>query len=225
MEPATNTNAPSLTFEQRIALKKKIASQSDEEIKQALRYIIALIGVPAESIPTAESKDLMIFYIKKNWSNRDLSDIKAAFDWAVEKNPCDKKGSPLLALYGRPFSVQFIQAVVSAFIDSKAKETKPITGPNITQTAISVLSAIKEKYPETAEKLSAIGKPKVSEPAKPRERSKNEKMFDMFIAQFDAKRGDGKSARFYGIDMRIDDYLKYKTDQIARIRKYYNYGK
>ena len=57
---------------------------NEEPIKQALRYIFALIGLKADQIPGDVEKIVLINFIKDNYQNNCPSELKIAFELAIK---------------------------------------------------------------------------------------------------------------------------------------------
>jgi len=58
--------------------------ESDEEIKQALRYVFTLIGLKADQIPGEIEKVVLINYIKENMKAYTAAEIRIAFELAIK---------------------------------------------------------------------------------------------------------------------------------------------
>ena len=201
-----------------LANSKKIEKATDEEIKQVLRYIVALVGVPSESIPSTEAKWAMLEYIKKHWKNNEISEMKDAFESAMLNNYCDKDGNSLLKLYGYVFNVNYIRTVVLAHREW-LNNHKPKTeiGPNLYQTTASVFDIFK-KHPEFYKKLRTKGEEKIqpkaeTKPYTPRERTQQERLFDAWMNRFDEKTKEKKRVVDIGFGpFKLDDYLLYRLN-------------
>ena len=51
----------------------------DNELKQVLRYSMLLVGLRANNMPTEEEKFVLINFIKTNFANVTLAQIKMAY--------------------------------------------------------------------------------------------------------------------------------------------------
>lgn len=56
---------------------------NEEEIKQVLRYSMVLVGLRANNMPTDEEKFVLLNFIKLNYGNFGVAEIKIAFEMAV----------------------------------------------------------------------------------------------------------------------------------------------
>jgi hypothetical protein len=67
-----------------IALRHKfIRSATDDEISEALKYCMAIVGIRANNLPTPEEKALLLSFIRRHFSGNTVSELKLAFDMAV----------------------------------------------------------------------------------------------------------------------------------------------
>lgn len=167
----TNKNLPSqISSQNNLAVVKKVSDSTDTEIKQAMAYIISLVGVPADKIPVGVTKDMMVNYIKTKWGQTEISELQSAFEWAVEGQAKNSKGESITNLFGRPFNIEYLKSVVVYYRESKATQSRQIEGMPNHKRVESLFGIIKEKQPELYEKLKQIGKekPRVEvEPIKP----------------------------------------------------------
>ena len=92
----------------------------DNELKQVLRYSMLLVGLRANNMPTEEEKFVLINFIKTNFANVTLAQIKMAFDMAV----AGKLGVD--AKCYENFSCEFFGRIMARFLEYSAEETRII---------------------------------------------------------------------------------------------------
>lgn len=61
----------------------KIAQAGDEEIKEALRYAMILVGIRAQNLPNDIEKQVLLQFIRRNYPGHTANEIRLAFDKAV----------------------------------------------------------------------------------------------------------------------------------------------
>jgi hypothetical protein len=95
---------------------------SDEnDLKQVLRYSMLLVGLRANNMPTEEEKFVLINFIKTNFANITIAQIKLAFDMAVAgKLQVDAK------CYEN-FSCEFFGRIMAKYLEFSAEETRIIS--------------------------------------------------------------------------------------------------
>jgi hypothetical protein len=64
---------------------KKIFECTDEEVKDALRYIMLLVGIRQKTIVAmeAEEKIMLVMFVRRKYSGHTISELKLAFDKAI----------------------------------------------------------------------------------------------------------------------------------------------
>lgn len=93
---------------------------NDNDLKQVLRYSMLLVGLRANNMPTDEEKFVLINFIKSNFANVTIAQIKMAFDMAVAgKLQVDAK------CYEN-FSCEFFGRIMASFLQFSAEETRII---------------------------------------------------------------------------------------------------
>lgn len=203
---------------------KKIVNFSEEEVKEVLRYAMALIGVPESKVPKKEAKHQMIVYVKRTLWLHSGDELKLAFDYAVEKRTEVK-----LTLFDEPFSVKLIMEVWDAYEKYKkglvAKQPKTDENTmNVYQRGSSIIGQLK---PEVVESINSLAeKDKVKpEPAK-KEKSKYYDMhqrwmrnFDNLKRKYEVPNTNGRMIYRYGRAMNIDDYFNKKFEQLQLAEK------
>jgi hypothetical protein len=105
-----------------LASKGQTLRVSDEnDLKQVLRYSMLLVGLRANNMPTEEEKFVLINFIKTNFANVTIAQIKLAFDMAVAgKLQVDAK------CYEN-FSCEFFGRIMSSYLQFSAEETRIIS--------------------------------------------------------------------------------------------------
>jgi hypothetical protein len=105
-----------------LASKGHTLRLSDEnDLKQVLRYSMLLVGLRANNMPTEEEKFVLINFIKTNFANVTIAQIKLAFDMAVAgKLQVDAK------CYEN-FSCEFFGRIMSSYLQFSAEETRIIS--------------------------------------------------------------------------------------------------
>lgn len=63
---------------------KKVKDSTEAEIREALRYCMVKIGLRAANYPVDLEKVLLIQHIYEFFPELGLSEIRLAFDWAIE---------------------------------------------------------------------------------------------------------------------------------------------
>ncbi|CAB4137536.1 hypothetical protein UFOVP324_44 [uncultured Caudovirales phage] len=94
---------------------------NEEDLKQVLRYAMLLVGLRANNMPTEEEKFVLINFIKTNFANVTIAQIKLAFDMAVAgKLQVDAK------CYEN-FSCEFFGRIMASYLIFSAEETRIIS--------------------------------------------------------------------------------------------------
>jgi hypothetical protein len=118
-KPSVTGNA--LAEQLMLASKGQTLRLSDEnELKQVLRYSMLLVGLRANNMPNDEEKFVLINFIKTNFANVTIAQIKLAFDMAVAgKLQVDAK------CYEN-FSCEFFGRIMASYLIFSAEETRII---------------------------------------------------------------------------------------------------
>lgn len=86
-EPAKPGLAPSKSGDWSLATalkcRKIFLHETDEPVKEALRYAMLLVGLREKNMPFGEEKQLLINFIKKEYSTHTAEEIRVAFDSAI----------------------------------------------------------------------------------------------------------------------------------------------
>ena len=92
--------------------------RNEEDIKQALRYSMLLVGLRGSNLPTEEEKFVLTNFVKSNFGNNTCEEIKLAFEMAVaQKFNIDSK------CYEN-FSCEYFGRIMNAYNDYVKEEIK-----------------------------------------------------------------------------------------------------
>lgn len=107
----------------------KLFVSTDEDLKSVMKYIFVLVGL--RDIPTDIRKDVLFQYIRENYKNYSLQELKLAFELALKKEfVCEIRHYEM-------FSPSYFSGVFEAYIEyrseiarkfmmeQQAKELKP----------------------------------------------------------------------------------------------------
>lgn len=97
--------------------------RNEEDIKQALRYSMLLVGLRGSNLPTEEEKFVLTNFVKSNFGNNTCEEIKLAFEMAVAgKLNIDSK------CYEN-FSCEYFGRIMSAYLEYARQEIKNLPKP------------------------------------------------------------------------------------------------
>jgi hypothetical protein len=97
-----------------------IRQLDDEDLKKILRYVMIIVGLRGNNLPTDEEKYVLISFIRSSYANQTLAEIKLAFEMAVAgKFTVDVK------CYEN-FSCEYFGRIMNAYIEYARQETKNI---------------------------------------------------------------------------------------------------
>ena len=92
----------------------------EEDIKQALRYAMVLVGLRGPNMPTEEEKFVLLNFIRSNFGNQTPEEIRLAFEMAVAgKYEIDPK------CYEN-FSCEYFGRIMNAYINHSRQELKNV---------------------------------------------------------------------------------------------------
>lgn len=114
----------------------KITEVSPEEVWSIIRYIAKAIGVPNQSLPDEETAFMLVNFIKENFKDLRLAEIKDAADMA-----CAGKLKGIdLNLYGFVFSSSMVGKILGAyrFNESRLKSLQEYRKAQESSTAKSL---------------------------------------------------------------------------------------
>lgn len=94
---------------------------NENDLKQVLRYSMLLVGLRANNMPTEEESFVLINFIKTNFANVTIAEIKMAFDMAV----AGKLG--IDAKCYENFSCEFFGRIMAKYLEFSAQETRIIS--------------------------------------------------------------------------------------------------
>lgn len=94
---------------------------NEDDLKRVLRYSMLLVGLRANNMPTDEEKFVLINFIKTNFANVTIAQIKLAFDMAV----AGKLGVD--AKCYENFSCEFFGRIMARYLEFSAEETRVLS--------------------------------------------------------------------------------------------------
>lgn len=118
-KPLTNGNVTADIILQARS-NQSLRVRHEEEIKQALRYVMVLVGLRANNMPSDEEKFVLLNFIRSNFGNQTPEEIKLAFEWAISgKINVDVK------CYEN-FSCEYFGRIMKAYIEFASQETRHV---------------------------------------------------------------------------------------------------
>lgn len=98
--------------------KMPVRQRSEEDLKEVLRYVMLLVGLRGNNMPTDEEKYVLLNFIRSNFGNLTPEEIKLAFEYAISgKFEIDVK------CYEN-FSCEYFGRIVNAYIEYSRNEVK-----------------------------------------------------------------------------------------------------
>lgn len=98
--------------------KIPIRRRSEEDLKEVLRYVMVLVGLRGNNMPTDEEKYVILNFIRLNFGNQTPEEIRLAFEYAISgKFEIDAK------CYEN-FSCEYFGRIMKAYIDFSRNEVK-----------------------------------------------------------------------------------------------------
>ena len=95
-----------------------IRQRSEDDIKEAIRYAMVLVGLRGSNMPTDEEKFVLLNFIRVNFGNQTPEEIRLAFEYAIAgKFETDVK------CYEN-FSCEYFARIMKAYIDYSRNEVK-----------------------------------------------------------------------------------------------------
>lgn len=209
----------------------KICGDEGSGIKEAIQYVLALLGTPKDKQPSPLEMTLIVNYLKTYKANMPVDEIRTAYDLAIQKLfPCD------LETFGGTLSLKNIIGVLKAYNDFKTLSEKklkieerkkesngePMIGM---QRGLAILEIIKERKPELYEKLSNAGKEekkKLDLPPLPYHdiHQKWMSLFDRLRRHFETPGTNGRFINRYGKTLNIESFFAHKAEQLAKVKEY-----
>lgn len=210
---------------------KRINECTTDELKEALRYGLMILGISADKFGDDLSKAVLINYLFKTYPLVRLEELKLSFDFAVEK-----RTSPNITLYAGEFiSARFVAEILTSYLELK-KATKikvastPQVNMNLTQRFEAIISLLPK---ETVQAIKDVGTEKVE----PVERKKlpfhdiHQKWFRQFDKLYlnneyidqDGKTLPGRWIWRYWKPVNVEAYFNKKAEQLrmAQVRSEY----
>lgn len=137
-----------------VARKYPIITESTvQEVTEALRFCIMLVGIRAENMPSELEKQLLIFCLAKQFGNHTLAEVKLAFEMAIAgKLDCDPR--PF-----ENFSPLYLSTILVAYRKWASAINRQIeqTVPELPPAAVDVRNVMEELY-ELHQKDAVAGK-------------------------------------------------------------------
>ncbi len=193
---------------------KKLNDCSDAEIKQAISYILRLIGCPDNSVPQEDAKLVLINTLKKTFCKLAIEELKLSFDNAIAK-----KFEADINLYGEVFSSKYIAQVLHKYIFWRDNLIKPKEDGMTNHERFSRTIDLLKSNPASNELLKQIGSIK-SEDIK-EEKSIDHILYQKWFNQFlnlEKKQGTPGSIFRYGKNIDCIQYCEYKIQQLERVK-------
>ena len=98
--------------------KIPVRQRSEEDLKEVLRYVMLLVGLRGNNMPTDEEKYVLLNFIRSNFGNLTPEEIKLAFEYAIAgKFEIDVK------CYEN-FSCEYFGRIAKAYIEFSRNEVK-----------------------------------------------------------------------------------------------------
>lgn len=112
-------------FELAIA-EKKIGHGTEEELKQALRYIYILVGLRAENYPADIAKQLLHSYIFEDYGGHTPAEIRLAFKMAIQ-NKLSLRPEDVICYEN--FSIAYFTRIMEAYREWAKEQIKQLPAP------------------------------------------------------------------------------------------------
>jgi hypothetical protein len=130
LEPVAPSLRPPATiegqqFELAIA-EKKICHGSEEELKQALRYIYILVGLRAQNYPTDIAKQLLHAYIFEDYGGHTPGELRLAFKMAIQ-NKLSLRSEDVTCYEN--FSIAYFSRIMEAYREWAKEQIKQLPAP------------------------------------------------------------------------------------------------
>jgi hypothetical protein len=211
---------------------KRINESTDDEIREALRVGIMLIGIPAEKHGDAFAKMVLLNFLRKTFPFFRVDEVKLAFEFAVSG-----KTSPNITLYaGEIISARFVSEIIKAYVDlKKTSKLKIASTPSVTMNNTQRLTAISALLSdETKQKVKDLAEQKDNRIQRPKPpyydlHQKWFKQFDLlhlsdkFRVDYDdeGKRLVGRWIKRYGKILNVELYFAEKFEQLLLSKERY----
>lgn len=130
MEPAAPSHRQPATIEgQQFELaigEKKICHGTEEELKQALRYIYILVGLRAQNYPADIAKQLLHAYIFEDYGGHTPGELRLAFKMAIQ-NKLSLKPEDVTCYEN--FSIAYFSRIMEAYREWAKEQIKQLPAP------------------------------------------------------------------------------------------------
>lgn len=128
--PVRQESKPLATTEEKqlqVALAEcRICNGTEEELKQALRYIFVMIGLKSQNYPVAEEKQLLHEFIAENYGGHTPAELKLAFKLAITRK-LDLKPADVVCYEN--FSIAYFSRIMETYRDWSREQVKMLPAP------------------------------------------------------------------------------------------------
>lgn len=187
---------------------------SDEQIKQAYRYGITLLGLSSEKIPKEESeKMILIIQIKRAFPELFLSELRQSFEFAAQGLTIKKNDTY------NTFSVRMISEIIKSYLNYKkaVKEKFPKEeGMNNLERMKAVVGLLDKDSLDTLRKIGSTEKKTTEQIKLPYHdiHQKWLKQFDKLRLHYEAEGTNGRFIKRYGKIMDVQMFFEKKAEQL-----------
>jgi hypothetical protein len=201
-----------------------ISDSTGKELTETLQYIIALLGLSKDRMPSAPEFGLILNFLRLHCGDFYTGELKLAFDFAVKKSfPAN------LELYGGTLSSKFIVEVYIAYLDYKIKilklnEPKVEKEPGMTNMQrTGAIFEIIAKQPEALETLKQIGstEKKIAERPKLPYHDIHQKWlreFDKLKLKFAVPETSDRFIYRYGKEVDVQQYFTMRAEMLGVLK-------
>lgn len=106
----------------------RICNGTEEELKQALRYIFVMVGLKSQNYPVAEEKQLLHEFIAENYGGHTPAELKLAFKLAITRK-LDLKPEQVVCYEN--FSIAYFSRIMEAYRDWSREQIKMLPAPEL----------------------------------------------------------------------------------------------
>lgn len=134
LAPVSNelTRLKTTDQDQRLAIalaEKPLRDLTEDDLKNVLRYVFALVGIRGKNLPVDEEKAFLHAYIFKFYGNHTPAEVRMAFDLAIQNR---LEVEPTCY---ENFSVEYFARIMNAFrkwaaVEARRLETRTPPGPS-----------------------------------------------------------------------------------------------
>jgi len=108
--------------------EQRICNGTEENLKQALRYIFVLVGLKAQNYPVEEEKILLHEFIFENYGGHTPAELKLAFKLAITRK-LDLKPEQVVCYEN--FSIAYFSRIMGAYRDWSREQIKQLPAPEL----------------------------------------------------------------------------------------------